>query len=328
MTVIVFIAEMAIFSIAAPGFLNFVNWLSMTENFTFLGVMALSQTFVIMAGGIDLSVGSTMSLSGVMMGVLWQHGINIWIAAIFGILIGGGAGWVNGQLVVRTGIQPSIITLATLFIYGSLATVLDGQGSIYGFPQSFVNVGTGDVFGVVPVQLIIFGAVALVFAFVLKRTTYGRLVMFVGYNEEVAHYSGVSTGRVKVWTYVVSGLNSGLAAVLLGSYFASVRGDMGTNMELSVITICLVGGVSIFGGSGTISGVVLGTLILGMLAQGLNELNMASSEQSIVTGVILILAVGLQQFNVYLSGRRKGASKRPGKGVLPPISDGIGSTES
>ncbi len=305
-TLIVFVLEMIAFSVAAPGFLNFTNWLSMTENFLFMGIMAMSQTFVIMAGGIDLSVGSMMSLTGVMMGVFWQHGINIWIASILAVLVGGVAGWINGQLVIRTGIQPLIVTLSTLFIYGSLATVIGNQGSIYGFPQPFLSVGTGDIFTIIPIQLLIFIVVALIFWFLLQKTKYGRMVVFIGNNENVALYSGVSVKKIKLWTYVASGLTSGLASVLLGSYFASVRGDMGQDMELSVITICLVGGVSIFGGVGSISGVVLGTFILGMLAQGLNSLNVPSSEQSIVTGIILILAVGMQQFNAILSRNRRG----------------------
>ncbi len=310
-TLIVFVIEMVAFSVAAPGFLNFTNWLSMTENFLFLGIMALSQTFVIIAGGIDLSVGSMMSLSGVMMGVFWQHGVNIWIACLLAILMGGIAGWINGQLVIRTGIQPLIVTLSTLFIYGSLATVIGNQGSIYGFPNSFLTVGTGDIFSIIPIQLLIFVIAALIFGFLLQKTKYGRMVVFIGNNENVALYSGVPVKKIKLWTYIASGLMSGLASIVLGSYFASVRGDMGQDMELQVITICLVGGVSIFGGVGSISGVVLGTFILGMLAQGLNQLNVPTSEQSIITGIILVLAVGMQQLNAVLSRQRSvGDSKK------------------
>ncbi len=137
------------------------------------------------------------------------------------------------------------------------------------------------------------------------------MVVFIGNNENVALYSGVPVKKIKLWTYIASGLMSGLASIVLGSYFASVRGDMGQDMELQVITICLVGGVSIFGGVGSISGVVLGTFILGMLAQGLNQLNVPTSEQSIITGIILVLAVGMQQLNAVLSRQRSvGDSKK------------------
>lgn len=319
MTLIVFIIEMTVFSVAAPGFLNFSGWMSMTQNFVFLGIMALGQALVIIAGGIDLSVGSIVSLSGIMMGIFWQHGVNIWLASLLAILVGGLAGWINGQLVIRTGIQPLIVTLSTLFIYGSLAAVINPQDSIFGFPNSFLFLGTGELFGVIPVQLIVFIAVSLLFGFVLQRTTFGRRVIFIGNNESVAAYSGVSVERAKLWTYIASGLASGLASILLGAYFASVRGDMGQHMELSVITICLVGGISVFGGVGTVSGVALGTFILGMLNQGLNVLNVPAAEQSIVTGAILILAVAMQQVNVILSRRRR--KKAPIKEVTGGTTD-------
>ncbi len=305
MTLGVFVMEMIVFSLITPNFFNFNNLMSSTNNFVAVGVMALSMAFVIIAGGIDLSVGSMMSLCGVTLGVLWHHGLSIWLASVVAILFGGLLGFINGQIVVRTGIQPLIATLATLFIYGSVAMVIGGQGSIYGFPSSFLLVGTGYLFGVLPIQLLIFTVLALLFGFLLQRTNYGRRVIFIGNNENAAYYSGVAVSRVKTWTYVVSGLTSGLSAVLLCSFFASVRGDMGLNFELTVITVCLVGGINVFGGFGNIFGVVVGTFILGMLQEGLNMLNVSSVEQSIVTGFILILAVGIQQLNVIFSRRRK-----------------------
>lgn len=311
MTLGVLILEMIVFSVTAPNFLNFNNLMSSTNNFMAMGVMALSMTFVIITGGIDLSVGSMMSLCGVILGVIWHHGVNIWLASLLVIIFGGFLGWINGQIIVRTKIQPLIATLATLFIYGSLATVIV-QGSIYGFPQSFLLVGTGYLFGFAPIQLLLFIVLALFFGFLLQRTNYGRRVVFIGNNEEAAYYSGVAVSRLKTWTYVVSGLTSGLGAVLLGSYFASVRGDMGLNFELTVITVCLVGGVNIFGGSGSIFGVVVGTFILGMLQQGLNMLNVSSVEQSIVTGCILILAVGIQKLNAIFSRPSKTQSSAAG----------------
>lgn len=295
MTFAVFVIEMAVFSLTTPKFFSFSGWMSMTNNFMAVGVMALSMTFVIIGGGIDLSVGSMMSLCGVMMGIFWHAGLSIWISALLAVVVGGVAGLVNGLIIVRTGIQPLIATLATLFIYGSLAVVLGGQGSIYGFPSSFLLIGSGYLFGIVPMELLVFAVLAVLFGFLLQRTIYGRMVYFIGNNENASMYSGVPVGKVKTWTYVVSGLTAGLASILLGSYFASVRGDMGVSFELTVITVCLVGGVNVFGGSGSLVGVVLGTFILGMLQQGLNLLNVSTVEQSIVTGLILILAVGMQQ---------------------------------
>ncbi|ACV57755.1 inner-membrane translocator [Alicyclobacillus acidocaldarius subsp. acidocaldarius DSM 446] len=301
------ILEIGFFGVLSPDFVSPQNLLASTENFLPVGFMALSMTLVIITGGIDLSVGSMMSLCGVVMGLLWQHGVNIWLAALLSILLGALLGFINGQLIVRTGIQPLIATLATLFIYGSLAMVLVGQGegSIYGFPQSYLSLGTGTVLKWIPIQLIFYGVVACLFGFLLKYTSYGRQVYFVGNNEGAALYSGLQVNRVKTITYVLSGCMSGVAAVFMGAYFASVRGDMGTNYELSVITSCLVGGVNVFGGSGTILGAFLGTFLLGVLQQGLNMLNVSSVEQSVVTGAMLIAAVGLQQLSGLFSRRRR-----------------------
>ncbi|WP_304595780.1 ABC transporter permease [Alicyclobacillus sendaiensis] len=301
------IVEIVFFGILSPDFINLQNLLTSTENFLPVGFMALSMTLVIITGGIDLSVGSMMSLCGVIMGLLWQHGVNIWVAAVLAIFLGACLGFINGQIIVRTGIQPLIATLATLFIYGSLALVLVGQGegSIYGFPQSYLQLGTGVILKVIPIELVIYAVVALLYGFILRYSSFGRQVYFVGNNESAALYSGLSVNRVKAMTYVLSGCMSGVAAVFMGSYFASVRGDMGSNYELTVITACLVGGVNVFGGSGTIAGAFLGTFLLGILQQGLNMLNVSSVEQSVVTGVMLIAAVGLQQISGLFSRNRR-----------------------
>ncbi|KLU62904.1 autoinducer 2 import system permease protein LsrD [Peptococcaceae bacterium CEB3] len=299
----VFLLEMVILSSVTPKFLS--NLLPMTENFMPIGIMALSMTLVIIAGGIDLSIGSVVSFSGVIMGLLWQHGMNIWVAGLLAVLIGGLAGFINGQIIVRTGIQPLIATLATQFIWGSLAVVLSNQGSIYGFPGSFLLLGTGFLYGYLPVQLVIFVVLALLFAYLLNKTVFGRQVLFIGNSESVSAYSGVNVNRVKTWTYVLSGLTAGLSGVIMGSFFASVRGDMGQGLELTVITGCLVGGVNVFGGAGTIVGAAFGVLLLGMLSQGLNFMNVSSQVQAIITGVILILAVAIQQLGTIFARRRK-----------------------
>lgn len=313
------IVELILFGIVSPDFINLQNLLASTENFIPAGMMALSMAIVIITGGIDLSVGSMMSLCGVVMGILWQHGINIWIAALLSVVLGAVLGWINGLIIVRTGIQPLIATLATLFIYGSLAMVLVGQGSgsIYGFPQAYLNLGTGTILKIFPIQLLVYIVLSLLFGFLLQFTSYGRQVYFIGNNEGAALYSGLRVARVKMLAYVLSGCMSGVAAIFMGAYFASVRGDMGANYELTVITACLVGGVNVFGGSGTILGTVLGTLLLGMLQQGLNMLNVSSVEQSIVTGIILVMAVGLQQLSGLLSRRRR-VEDRNQASVLDP----------
>ena len=305
MAFLVFVVEMVILVSMAPNMLDTYNMKNMLNNFLVVGMIALPMTLVIITGGIDLSVGSILSLSGVTMGVLWQHGVPIWLAAVIAIVIGGIAGTINGLIIVRTGIQPLIATLATMFIYAGIALVVGGRVSIAGFPSSFYVLGTGSLFDVIPVQLVIFVVLAVVFGLLLHKTTFGRKNYFLGNNENTAIYSGVDVKKVKVTIYTLSGLVAGLGGIILGSYFSSVRGDMGDGYEFLVITACLVGGVNAYGGSGTILGTVLGTFIIGMLNQGMNMMNISSVEQKIVTGFILILAVVVQQFNVYFVKRRK-----------------------
>lgn len=315
MAFLVFLVEMIILIAIAPNILDIYNMSTMLNNFLVIGIMAVSMSFVIISGGIDLSIGSIVSLSGISMGLMWQGGMPIWLAAIIAILIGGLAGWLNGFIIVRTRIQPLIATLATMFIFASIALVLGGESSISGFPSSFLALGTGSLFGVIPFQVIIFVLIALIFGFLLQKTTFGRRVTYIGNNESSASYSGVSVNTIKQWTYILSGLTAGLAGVILGSYFSAVRGDMGYQFEFLVITACLVGGVNVFGGSGTISGVVLGTLILGMLNQGMNMMNISSVEQKIITGIILLLAVTIQQINTFFTKRRSSAPKSKDKGA-------------
>jgi len=317
MALTVFVVEMIVLVLMAPNILDVYNLSAMLNNFLVIGMMAVSMSFVIISGGIDLSIGSTLSLSGITMGLLWQSGLPLWLAALIAIAVGGIAGWINGMIIVRTRIQPLIATLATMFIFSSIALVLGGEGAISGFPSWFLALGNGSLFGFLPVQVVIFAIVALIFGFLLQKSRYGRMVTYIGNNENSAVYSGIAVNKIKIWTYVCSGLTAGLAGVVLGSYFAAVRGDMGYQFEFLVITACLVGGVNVFGGSGTISGVVLGTLILGMLNQGLNMVNVSSVEQKIITGVILVLAVAIQQMNTYFNKRRANIS-RSIKEVIQP----------
>jgi len=305
MAFLVFVVEMFILVSLAPNMLDTYNLKNMLNNFLVIGMIALPMTLVIITGGIDLSVGSIVSLSGVTLGVLWQQGVPIWLAAAIAVVVGGIAGIINGIVIVRTGIQPLIATLATMFIYAGVALVVGGRNSIAGFPASFYKFGTSALFDVIPAQLIIFIVLAAIFGLLLHRTTFGRKIYFLGNNESSAVYSGVEVNRVKLCIYTLSGLVAGLGGVILGSYFFSVRGDMGDGYEFLVITACLVGGVNAYGGSGTILGTVLGTFIIGMLNQGMNMMNISSVEQKIATGIILILAVVVQQLNTYFTRRKK-----------------------
>lgn len=285
-----------------PGFYpGFAGFLALFENFLPFGLVALGLTTVILTGGIDLSVGATAGLSAIVMAELWSglH-VSIWLAALVGVVAGGVLGLVNGLIITRLRTEPLIATLATSFIYGSIATALAGDNPPSGFPDSFNRLGTGAFGDVIPFQILLFAVAALLFSLLISRSIFGRKIIMIGYNAEAARYSGIRVARIVTFAYVISGVMAGLAGIVLAAYYSAVRPDMGDLLLLSTITIVVLGGVSIFGGDGTISGVVVAVLLLGMLRQGMLIAGFSDMVTTMLTGAILLAAIAIK--NVF-SGR-------------------------
>ncbi len=295
-----------------PGFYpGFAGFLALTENFLPFGLVALGLTTVILTGGIDLSVGATASLSAIVMAELWSglH-LSIWLATAVGILAGAALGLVNGLIITRLRTEPLIATLATSFIYGSIATALAGDTPPSGFPDGFNRLGTGAIGGIVPFQIVLFAILAVLFSLLISRSTFGRKVVMIGYNGEAARYSGLRVARIVTASYVISGSMAGLAGIVLAAYYSAVRPDMGDLLLLSTITTVVLGGVSIFGGEGSIAGVVIAVLLLGMLRQGMLIAGFSDMVTTMLTGAILLAAIALKNL---FAGRGTGLSMLLGR---------------
>jgi ribose/xylose/arabinose/galactoside ABC-type transport system permease subunit len=290
--IVILLVELVFFSLAASGFWGGGSGLlGLTENFVPTGLVAIGGAIVILTGGIDLSVGSIASLCAVVMAVTWQANVNIWLAVVLALVVGLGLGLLNGILTVHLRIPPLIATLATSFIFSSLATVLAGDTPPYGFPNAFNMLGTGTIGNLIPIQLVIFAGVAIVFSIVMMRTKFGRSIVMIGYNRPAARYSGIKVTRTLLLGYIVSGGLAGLAGVLLGAFYSAVRPDIGDDLLLPAITMAVLGGIDIFGGEGNVIGVIIAVFILGFMTQGLLIMGVSTLIATMITGVILLAAI-------------------------------------
>jgi rhamnose transport system permease protein len=256
-----------------------------------VGLLALPMTFVIVTGGIDLSVGSIFGLSAILLGVFWHGlGIPLPVAMVLAVLVGGVAGLGNGLIMTRFSVPPLIATLATLALYRGLAEGISQARSVRGYPEWFFVLGQGEVLGL-PTQLWFLFGLAIAAAAVLGLTTFGRTTYAIGANEVAARFSGLNVARTKLIIYATSGLIAGLAAVIFVSRVSTTRSDMGTGLELDVITAVVLGGTSIFGGKGTIIGTILGLVLMQVMKSGLALAGVKGDGTIVVIGVVLIAAI-------------------------------------
>jgi rhamnose transport system permease protein len=261
-----------------------------------LGLISLTMTFVIVTGGIDLSVGSILGLCAITVGVFWKNvGLPLPLAMVLAVGVGGLCGLGNGLIITRFRVPPLIATLATLALYRGLAEGISQSRSVRGYPEWFFHLGQGDTAGV-PTQVWILLLVAVAAAVILGRTTFGRATYALGANETAARFSGVAVDRTKLLIYAASGLASGLAAVIFVSRVSTTRSDMGTGLELDAVTAVVLGGTSIFGGRGTIVGTVLGLVLIQALRNGLALAGVKGDGTIVVIGAILILAILVSNF--------------------------------
>ncbi|HMA34303.1 MAG TPA: ABC transporter permease [Chloroflexia bacterium] len=288
----------------SPYFLDGTNLLRSTSDFLELGIMMLPMVFIIVTGNIDLSIASTLGLSASLMGWLFMAGWNIWLAAALALLVSGGAGLLNGVLIARMRLPALAVTLGTLSFYRGLAYVLLGDQAARGYPDAFAYLGQGTLGQTqVPFALLVFVVLALIFGLVLHKTTFGRYLYAIGNNEAAARYAGVPVARIKITLYVLSAVMAALAGFILAARYGSTRPDIGTGLELTVITITVLGGVSIFGGSGTMVGAVLALILVGILRFGMGLVNLQGPVQDTVIGLLLILSILLPWLGSRLAAR-------------------------
>jgi rhamnose transport system permease protein len=290
--VVLLLASIAYGASVSPYFLESTNLFFIGLNVGEIAIIALPLTFIIVTGEIDLSVASMLGLTGLFMAELFDHGWPIWPAMGAAIVLGGVLGAFNGFLITRLGLPSLAVTIGTLTLYRGIAQGILPTDTISGFPQGLANIG------VVPIphthisySVAIFAVLAVVFGVVLHATPLGRAIFAIGANSEAAFYSGIRVKRIKFWLFVLSGMVCGLAGVLWTLRFASARYDSGIGLELFVVTVVLLGGVSIFGGRGTIVGVVLAVAVLGCLQTAMTADVIPAQDQNIVVGALLLASV-------------------------------------
>lgn len=276
----------------SPLFLTRANLLDLATPYIFVGLMALGLTFVVIAGEIDISVASTLAVSVVVLGQLYQGGADVWLAAAAGLLVATGLGLVNGVLVGVVGLPSLAVTLGTLAAYRGLAFLIHSGEGVATFPTGFTNIGSGYVWGQqVPIALLVFAGAAVVLGFLLHATRFGRYLYAIGANREASLYSGIPVTWVRIAVFGLSGFMAGVAGLVYVGFFGSSRADAADGSLLDVVTAVVLGGVDIFGGAGSMLGVVVSVVLVAELRNGMQLDNLGGDTQNIVIGVLLLAAI-------------------------------------
>ncbi len=314
--IVLLLVEFILFSLINSDFLNISNLLFSTNDFLFIAIAAIPMTFVIVTGGIDVSIGSIMGLTSILIGVLWMNGIPILFAVIIALIISCLAGALNGLIIKMTDVEPLVVTLGTMFLYGGIALVISGGAGasgyegISGLPDAFVQLANGSFIGI-PNLLWLLIVLTVLCTVLFHRTIYGRHVKLTGANENTAKYTGIKTKKVVIIAYIFSGLGGGLGGAFLTAYFGSARADMGSETILPIITAVVLGGTLITGGKGSIIGTVLASIFIGLMQYGLQMTGLTNEQSNVVIGIILILSVIMRHFKLhqFLAEKRRNLHK-------------------
>ena len=281
-----------VMTILSPYFLTFNNLFNVGTQIAVIAILALGLTFVIVSGGIDLSVGSVLGLAGIVFG--WATAVAnlpLPLALALGVGAGASAGLINGLLITLGNLPPFIATLAMLSAARGLALVISGGVPLNPIPGPILSLGSGDLFGFVPLPVILMLVMWAITVGILRSTYAGRAMYAIGGNEEASRLSGIHVSRQKLLIYTLSGLFAGIAGILLTARLASAQPQAGFTFELDAIAAVVIGGASLSGGVGSASGTLIGALILGVLRNGLNLLNVSAFWQQVVIGAVIALAV-------------------------------------
>ena len=289
-----------IVGILSPSFFTVANLLNVLRQTSINGVIAAGMTFVILTGGIDLSVGSILGFSGAVAASCLASGQSMFVTIILTLVIGSGVGLINGIIISKGKLQPFIVTLATMTILrGATLVFTDGKPISLGSGTSaiaFSKIGGGTILGIpTPVVIMIF-AFAICY-YILTQTKMGRYTYALGGNEEATRLSGLNADRIKMFVYTISGLLASVAAIIITSRLFSAQPNAGDGYELDAIAAVVLGGTKLAGGKGKITGTIIGALIIGVFSNALNLLNVSSYFQMIAKGVVILIAVLLDRKN-------------------------------
>lgn len=278
---------------SSPYFLDPWNLSDATFNFTEKAMIAFAMALVIISGEIDLSVASIIALVSTCMGFLVQLGFDTPALVAAAILVGAACGAFNGVLVAVLGLPSIVVTIGTLSLFRGVAYIVLGDQAYSGYPESFAFFGQGYIWWVITFEMVLFAVVALLFYVLLHRTSFGRSTVAIGNNPTAALFAGIRVARVKFILFVLTGVMSAIAAVCLTSRLGSTRPSIAVGWELEIVTMVVLGGVNILGGSGTIPGVFIAALVMGMVTFGLGLLNVPGIVMSIFIGLLLIGVIAL-----------------------------------
>ncbi len=289
-------------AISSPVFLTSGNWFDAGVSNGEFAIMALPMTLIVISGEIDLSVASILGMSSSLLGVLWQHHWPMLLIFAVLLVVGGAAGLVNGLLVTRAGLPSLAVTIGTLALYRGIATILLGSNSVTSFPASYTSISVNPVPHLgIPYNMAIFIVLAVIFGVVLHSTPLGRSIYAMGNNAETALYSGIRVKRIKTWLFVTSGVICAGAGALLTFRLSTAMQANGLGDELNVVAIVLLAGVSIFGGKGSIPGVVLAVAAFALLQSALLLTSFNQEAYGIVVGALLLASVFVPQAGTLLN---------------------------
>jgi ribose/xylose/arabinose/galactoside ABC-type transport system permease subunit len=288
--IIVLVVLVLVLGISTPVFLSPRNIRNILQQVSTLGILSVGMTVLMISGGIDLSVGSSISVVAVIVGSLLKAGYSVGIAVVLGLVIGSAIGLMNGLLASHTRAHPFILTLGTMTLFQGVAIIITEGYPITDLGKKFEFIG-GALVWRVPFIVLLFFAVLIVGFFVLKYTRLGRTAYAIGGNEYTTYLAGINVKRFKIIFYVVCGFLTGLSSLVLSSRISSAIPTMGTGFELQSIAAAVIGGIPLAGGRGSVWGTLTGVLLLGIIANGLNLLHVEASWQYVVTGAIIVFAV-------------------------------------
>ena len=303
--VFILVILVIIFTILNPSFLTMKNVINISKQISIMAILSVGMTFVLLTGGIELSMGSVVSLVVVCISIfVINAGLPVWAAMVLSLLIATAIGFMNGVIIAEIKVPPLIMTLGMqIFLYGFTYTICGGL-PVYGIPASLKWVGQTYIFGVIPVSAFIMAVIVIIGYFILSKTYLGRYFYAIGSNEDAASLSGINSNRIRILAYTFCGFLVGVAGIVMLGRIGSGQPSAGDGYEMDVLTGCVLGGVSLNGGKGNIGKAFAGILVIGVLSNGMSMAGMNAFMQKMVKGLVLILAVILDSLQ-YIKVRKK-----------------------
>lgn len=319
--VVLLVLEFVVFGSANSKFLRIPLLMTASNDFISICIISIFVTMVMITGGIDIQVSSLVGLTSIIIGVAWQDfGLNIWAAVALAVFCAALCGALSGFLIAYCGVQAMVVTLGGSFLYSGLALLVSTLSSteaykgISGFPDAFKAISKTKVFGVIPMQIIIFLILAVVAYFLLHRTKYGRKIYLVGVNPTAAEYSGINSRLVIMSTYILAAVAAAIAGVVMTAYLGTSKSDIGGNLTMNIITACVLGGTLSTGGKGSIVGTALASIAIGLLRFGMPLCFKVNTQYlDIPIGVLLVVVVVGRALVSLPSVQAKLARLSPGK---------------